>query len=152
MDFLHGMSIHVDIITPEKLALSDEVDFIAAPAFDGEIGILPGHTPLLTKLGVGELRLKKGEDVQYFAVSGGFLEVHKENYVQVFAETAEMADEIDVERAALAAEKAKSKLEVAKTLTPEELAQVEMVLSRAMVRLKVAQTRPLRRPKPQGGV
>lgn len=140
------MSLTVEIITPEKLALKQEADFIAAPAVDGEIGILPHHTPLLVRLGVGELRLKKGNNVQFLAIAGGFLQVEKGSHVSVFAETAEMAEDIDVERARLAAEAAKTKLVKARDLTLEELTQVEMSLSRAITRIKVGEVRRRRRP------
>jgi F-type H+-transporting ATPase subunit epsilon len=142
------MLIHVDVITPEKLAFSEEVDFVAAPAIDGEIGILPGHIPLLTRLGAGEVRLKKNDTVHYIAITGGFLEVQHGSHVSIFAETAEIADEIDEERARLAAERAKTKLVTSKDLTPEELAQVEASLSRALLRLKMVDVR--RRKAPRG--
>lgn len=132
------MPIKVDVITPEKLVFSDRVDFIAAPAVDGEIGILPHHTPLLTRLGVGELRFKKGGAVSNrMAIAGGFLEVSEDNSVNIFAETAELSSEIDLERARLAAQVAKEKLTSSKDLTAEELAQVEASLTRALTRLKV---------------
>jgi|ERR1044071_5861889 F-type H+-transporting ATPase subunit epsilon len=135
------MTLHVDVITPEKLALSDEVDFIAAPATDGEVGILPHHTPLLTRLGVGELRLKKGEQVRFLAVSGGFMEVQTGSRVAVFAETAELAEEIDEERARQAAERAKTKIQQQRGMTDVELIEAEASLDRALLRLKLAQVR-----------
>ena len=124
-----------------KPAASDEVDFIAAPAYDGEIGILPGHTPLLTRLGTGTLRLKKGDEMSLLAVAGGFLEVSEGNHVSIYAGTAEQAQEINVERARLAEERARNQLASAKRLTEEELAQVMASLARAQVRLKVANLR-----------
>lgn len=135
------MSITVDVITPEKVAFSDTVDFIAAPASDGEIGILPGHAPLLTRLALGELRLKKGSDVRYLAVTGGFLEVQSGSRVSIFAETAEMASDIDVERERLAAERAKTDMRNAADLESLDYAAAEAALQRAMVRMKIAQSR-----------
>jgi F-type H+-transporting ATPase subunit epsilon len=132
------MTIHLDIVTPEKLAISAEVDYIAAPAADGEIGILPGHAPLLARLGLGPLRYRIGNETKVFVVAGGFLEVQKGSKVSVFAEAAEMADEIDLERAKQAAERAKAKLSTAHDLTAKELAEVELALSRAITRVKVA--------------
>jgi len=145
------MPLHVDIITPERQILSKDVDFISAPAEDGEIGILPHHAPLLIKLGQGEMRLKLGNETQYIVVYGGFLEVQEGSLVSIFAETAETTDEIDIERARLAAERAKSILAEPKDLTPEELAKVESALARAVMRLKVGQTRksPPRPPQSQ---
>lgn len=140
------MTIHVDIITPERQALSEEVDYIAAPAVDGEIGILPGHAPLLTRLGPGALRFRKGQQERYLAVSGGFLEVQQGSRVSVFAETAEFAEDIDVERARMAAEKAKTKIEQAKDLTGPELAALEASLGRAILRMKIGQGRWRKQP------
>src|SRR5258708_3905082 len=99
--------IALEVITPEKLALKDDVDFVVLPAYEGECGILPGHTHFLAQLVPGSLRIKKGDDVQHFAISGGFGEVHPDR-VSVFAETAEMATDIDAERARLAMDRAKS--------------------------------------------
>src|ERR1051325_9104145 len=99
--------IPVDIVTPEKVVLQKQVDSIVIPALDGELGILPHHAPLLAQLQPGEIRLKSGETTELFAVSGGFVEV-KNNHVSVFAETAEAAQDIDVERAKQAAERAKT--------------------------------------------
>lgn len=132
------MNIHVDVITPEKQSFSDDVDFIAAPAAEGEVGILPHHAPLLTKLTAGVLRLKKGGSVRTFALSGGFLEVQQGSRVEVFAETAEMAEEIDSERARLAAERAKSDLKKSH-LSDIQLIELEAALNRALVRMKVSQ-------------
>lgn len=133
------MTIKVDVITPEKLTFSDEVDFIAAPAVDGEVGILPHHAPLLTRLGFGQLRITKGNTVRHLAVSGGFMEVQAGSQVSIFAETAEMAHEIDSERAMQALERAKSAIQNQKNLSDAELAEAEAALARAIVRIKVAQ-------------
>lgn len=142
--------IQVQLITPEKLAFSEEVDFIAAPTPDGEIGILPHHAPLLTRLGAGVLRLKKGNNTHTVAVSGGFLEVQGGSRVSIFSETAEFAEQIDVERARLAAERAKAQLKTPQAdLTGAELAQVEAALSRAILRVKVAE-RSWRKQRPEG--
>lgn len=136
------MPLQIDLITPEKLAFSDQADFVAAPAWDGEIGILPGHTPLLAKLGPGEIRLRKGSDTTFFAVSGGFIEVQRGDRVSIFAETAELAEEIDLERARQAEERAKTKMTGPQSdLTGEELAKVEAALTRARARLRVAEIR-----------
>ena len=142
--------IHVELITPERLAFSADVDFVAAPTVDGEIGILPHHAPLLTKLGYGVIRLKTGQESKYVAVTGGFLEVKEGSQVSIFAETAEFADQIDVERARLAAERAKAKLnEPQADLTGAELANLEAALSRAILRVKIGE-RQWRKQKPEG--
>ena len=127
-------TLQLEVITPERLAYKDEVDFVVIPGAEGEIGILPEHAPLLSQLAAGELRIAKGAETEFFAVSGGFAEVLS-NQVRVFAETAEMAKEIDVERARLAAERAKKDLTSART--QEELEMAEAAIRRALIRLRV---------------
>lgn len=128
--------ITLEIVTPEKVALKDEVDSIVLPAFKGEMGILPRHTHLLTQLSAGELRIGKNGKTDFFAISGGFAEVHPDK-VEVFAETAEMAEEIDVKRARIASEKAKEKL--SKISSPQDLASAQAALRRALIRLHVSE-------------
>src|SRR3990170_598483 len=90
------MPIHLDIVTPERLVYSDEVDEVVAPGSQGELGILPHHAPLLTTLGLGELRIRKGGTEESFAIIGGFLQVRPDRAV-VMAEPADLA----IARAAL---------------------------------------------------
>jgi len=142
------MPIQVEIVTPERLLWKDEADFVAAPAWDGEIGILPHHAPLLTRLGVGVLRLTIGSETKQVAISGGFLEVQQGSQVAIFAETAESAEEIDIERARQAAERAKEKLASA-DLTGRELAEVESALTRALLRIKLGQVVRRQPPRPE---
>lgn len=135
------MSIQVDLITPERQVFSDNVDYIAAPVVDGQIGILPNHAPLLTQLGMGELRLKKGDATSHVAITGGFLEVQKGSRVSIFAETAELAEEIDVERARQALERAKNALKAEQQTEKIDFAAAEAALSRAILRMKIAENR-----------
>jgi F-type H+-transporting ATPase subunit epsilon len=132
------MSIKVDIITPERLVYSDAVDHVVVPAADGEVGIFKDHTPLLTKLGAGDLRLVKGNNTDHIALTGGFLEVEDGNRVSIFAETADMAGEIDEEKTRLEAERLKQELSGTKK---EEFDwdQAELALKSAIAKLKVAQ-------------
>ena len=130
------MTITVDIMTPERLVVQCQAESIVVPAADGELGILPHHAPLLAQLQPGEIRLHRGSDTELFAVSGGFVEVEN-NKVSIFAETAEMAHEIDVERARQAAERAKAEMKVART--DIDLAEAEGALRRALVRLRLAE-------------
>ncbi len=109
---------------------------IIVPAVDGEMGIMANHTPIVAQLQPGEIRLRTGQDVQNFVVSGGFVEV-RNNHVVILAETAEMAHEIDVERARQAAERAKEELKSSSENV--NLAQAEAALRRALVRLHVAE-------------
>jgi F-type H+-transporting ATPase subunit epsilon len=129
-------SIAVDIMTPERLLLQVQAESIVVPAADGELGILPHHAPLLAQLEPGEIRLQHDGKVELIAVSGGFVEVEN-NHVSIFAETAEMPHEIDVERAKQAAERAKAAMKIAKS--DVDLAQAEAALRRALVRLRATE-------------
>lgn len=126
----------VDIMSPERLVMQTEADSLVVPAARGELGILPHHAPLLAQLQPGEIRLRHGDKVELFAVSGGFIEVEN-GKVSIFAETAEMAHEIDAERARLAAERAKAAIKGAKT--DIDLAEAEAALRRALVRLRATE-------------
>ena len=101
--------IHLEIITAERVVYSETVSVVVAPGVIGELGVLPNHTGLLTMLRPGQLRVVKDEDESYLAVSGGFLEVLG-NRVTVLADTAEQADEIDIERAETALRRAKERV------------------------------------------
>ena len=136
-------SLTLELVTPERPAFSGEGDFVVLPAWEGEMGVLPGHAPFLVQLQPGEVRFTVGEDTMFFAVSGGFAEI-RDDKVALFAETAEMAESIDAERARQALERAKAEM-VDKNLDSLTLAHAEAALRRAQVRLKVAQLRSGRR-------
>ena len=104
------MPLQLEIVTPEKLAYSDEVDAVVLPGSEGELGVLPHHAPLISTLGAGELRLRKGGQEESFAIVGGFLQVLPDKVV-VMAETADMASEIDLEKAQEARRQAEQALE-----------------------------------------
>ena len=126
-------TIAVDILTPDRRVLQTQADSVVVPAADGELGILAHHAPLLAQLKEGEIRLRTGNDTQFFAVSGGFVEVQN-NHVMVMAETAEMAHEIDVERARQAVERAKADLRTPSGTVDLEL--IQAALRRALARLR----------------
>jgi len=128
--------IDLEIVSPEKMVLKDQIDFIVVPAFEGQIGVLPGHAPLLAQLVEGELKIRKGNEERFFAISGGFAEVRPDG-VKIFAETAEMGNEINVERARLAADRAKKDLSTA--IAPGDLAKAQAALRRALIRLRVSE-------------
>ena len=140
------MPIHVEIITQERVVYKDDVDVVIAPGSEGELGILPHHAPLITTLTYGELRVRKGEVVQHFAIGGGVLEVRPDKVV-VLADTAEAADEIDIARAEAARERAEQVMREGVPKDPAEYAQIEAALRRSNVRLRVARRRR-RRPGP----
>ena len=123
----------VSIVTPEKPVWEGEVDALVIPAFDGQLGILPGHAPLLAQLVPGPMLLRSGPETRVLAVSGGYVEVHQ-GRVSIFVETAEMAEEIDAERARQAERHARAALKV----SPGERvdAQALAALERALARLR----------------
>src|SRR6266851_2479944 len=124
-------ALAVDILTPERRVLQAQAESVVVPAVDGELGILKDHLPLVAQLQPGEIRMRTGDATQVFAVSGGFVEV-QHNHVIVMAETAEMAHEIDVERARQAAERAKAALRAPSGTV--DLAQAQAALLRALAR------------------
>ena len=128
--------LKLDLVTPYRHVLSQEVDEVTAPGTLGEFGVLPGHTPLLTTLRIGELTYKQGNEVFHVAVNWGYVEVEND-VVTVLVETAEPADQIDLERAREALGRAQEAL---KKLTPEdkEFKLMEAALERAMIRVQVA--------------
>ena len=132
------MPMHLEIVTPERVVLSDEVDQINAPTKDGRVGILPRHEPLLTVLDVGELDIIKDGVNMPYALSGGFMEVLPTR-VTILADTVERADEIDEARALSARQRAEDAL--AARQSEEQNAAVEAALKKALVRLRVAQLR-----------
>jgi len=129
-------TLKLEMVTPYKRVLAEEVDEVTAPGFVGELGILPGHTPLLTTLKVGELSYSKGKEVFHVAVNWGYLEVEQDT-VTVLVDTAEKADEIDLARAKAALGRAEDAL---KTLPHEDKKYMimEAALQRALIRIQVA--------------
>ena len=108
------MPMQLEIVSPERRAYSDEVDMVTVPGIDGELGILPHHTRLISALGIGELRIKKAGTEQILLISGGFVEVRPDKVV-VMADLAEHSDEIDERKAVEARKRAEAELERATT-------------------------------------
>ncbi len=132
------MSLKLEIITPERRVYEDEVDMVVAPASEGYVGILPRHAPLLTSLGRGELRVKKGGIESSLVVFGGFMDV-RAGRVTILTDVAERAEEIDERRARQAREQAQRELETATSAADE--ARARAALQRALVRLRVTERR-----------
>lgn len=132
-------TLTLEMTTPEKVASETAAEFVVLPAVKGEMGVLPGHAPFLVQLAEGEVRVTSGGEQKRFAVSGGFAEIRNDK-VSLFAETAEMAEAIDEERARQALEKAKAQA-VRRDMDPLTLAQAEAALRRAQVRVKIAERR-----------
>lgn len=126
----------MDLVTPYRKVLSAEVDEITATGSLGEFGVLPGHAPFLTSLKIGELSYKQDNKVQHLAVNWGYFEV-EDDKVTILVETAEQADEIDLERARAAMTRAE---EAMKKLLPEDkdFRKYELALERALIRVQVA--------------
>ncbi len=133
------MPLSVEIVTIERRLLTEEgVDEVIAPGVEGELAVLPRHAAFMTMLNPGELILKKGNEEIPFAVTGGFFEVLDDKVI-VLADAAERADEIDVQRAEQARERARLALE--RRESSEDLAAAAASLQRALIRLRVAEQR-----------
>jgi len=130
-------SIRLEIVTPERVIYSDEVDAVVAPGTEGQLGILPHHAPLMTILQAGELRVMKNGDETCIAVFGGFLEVRPDRVI-VLADAAERAEEIDATRAEEAKRRAEQALADRK-VSQADKARAEAALRRSLVQLKVAE-------------
>ncbi|SMF36095.1 F0F1 ATP synthase subunit epsilon [Desulfovibrio gilichinskyi] len=122
----------LEIVTPDRKVLSQEVDYVGAPGIEGEFGIMANHIPFLSALGIGNLHYNDGTRTHYVFVSGGFAEVGN-NKVTILAEVAEKAVEIDLARAQKAQEKAKARM--AKAKDSIESARAQAALHRAIARL-----------------
>ena len=142
------MPLHLEIVTPERLAYEDDVDMVLVPGIDGEMGILPHHTPLVSLLGVGELKIRKGGSEEVFAIAGGFLQVRPDKVV-VMAETAEIDSDIDLERAQKARAEAEKALEGG-FVEGADLSAARAELQRALVRIRVAEHRRREGPRSRG--
>ena len=138
----------LEIVTPERQVFSDQVDSVVCPGIEGELGILPHHAPLLTTLGFGELRIRKGGTEEFFAIAGGFLQVRPDKVV-VMAETADMASEIDLEKAMEARRDGRTAA-VQGFEEPADLARARASLQRALLRIRVAERHRREGPRSRG--
>jgi F-type H+-transporting ATPase subunit epsilon len=142
------MPLLLEIVTPERLAYSDMVDSVVLPGSEGELGVLPHHAPLVSMLGVGELRIRKGGAEESFAIAGGFLQVRPDRVV-VMAETADMASDIDLEKATEARREAERALAEGFE-EPADLARARASLQRALLRIRVAERHRREGPRSRG--
>lgn len=135
-------TLKLDVVSAERVVYSDDVDIVIAPGIEGQLGILPHHTPLMTTLQVGELLVRKGGQEFSLVITGGFIEVRPDRVI-VLADAAERAEEIDIARAEEAKRRAEEQL---KRRTPEvDVAQAEAALRRSLTRLKIGEKRRRRR-------
>jgi len=136
-------TLRLEVVTPERSVFSGDVDIVIAPGIEGELGILPKHTPLMTALKTGELRARKGSEEFLLCVAGGFMEVRPDRVI-VLADTCERAEEIDLARAEEARRKAEQRM--AEKYQPGfDAAESEAALHRAMARLAIAEKARRRR-------
>jgi F-type H+-transporting ATPase subunit epsilon len=142
------MPIQCDIVTQERTVFSGEVDAVNLPGSEGRMGILPNHTALLTTLGYGEVIVRRGGQEEFFAIGGGFVEVQPDHVI-ILADSAEHAEEIDIQRAVQARESAEKFMTEGVPEDPEHYAQIRASLQRAQIRIDVARRRR-RRAVPMG--
>ncbi len=129
-------AIELQIVTPERHVLQDSVQSVEIPGKEGYLGILPGHAPLITELGIGVLSYRKDSETRYLTVMNGYAEVLPHRVI-VLAEVSERAEEIDLERTRRARERAQS--EISKAAPGfEDWRRAELALQRALVRLQAA--------------
>jgi|SRR6185436_9483754 len=128
-------SLALEIVTPDRSIVSQQVDEVELPGADGYFGVLPGHTPLLSSLQVGELWYRTGEEKHYLAVAFGFAEVLPDR-VTVLAQIAERAQDIDVARAESAKNRAEER--VARPQAEMDFERARVALLKALTRLQVA--------------
>jgi F-type H+-transporting ATPase subunit epsilon len=129
----------VEIVTPSRILVQAQADELNVPGELGYLGILPGHTALLTNLGQGELMYRRGEQRRYLTIFGGYMEVHND-HVTVLADIAEKAEEIDRSRAEAARDRAAQRLGDIHA-HDIDFERARIALMRALIRLQVASRR-----------
>ncbi len=127
--------IQLEVITPEKLALRESADEVTIPAVGGELGILPDHAPLISQVQTGVLSYRVGSEKKQLHVSGGFAEVLPDK-VSILADVAEKPEEIDVERARKARDRAEKRL--ASSSDEIDFNRAQLKLQRALIRIQLA--------------
>ncbi len=126
----------LEIVTPDRSVAHGEVDEVVVPGSEGSFGVLPGHTPMLATLTVGEIEYRRGNETSYAAVSFGFAEVLPDR-VTILAQIAEVGDEIDVTRAEAAVKRARERL--ARPAVELDYERARLSLLKSLVRLQVAE-------------
>ena len=144
------MPIQCDIITQERIVFSGQVDSVNLPGAEGRMGVLPNHSPLLTTLDFGEVYVRREGAEEYFAIGGGFVEIQPD-HVTILADSAEQADEIDLDRAERARREAEEVMRTGVKDDPDRIAAVRASLLRAQARVDVGRRRRHQRAQPMGG-
>jgi F-type H+-transporting ATPase subunit epsilon len=127
-------TIELQVVTPERMLVHEQVDEVEVPGSDGYFGVLPGHTPLLAALSVGELWYRKGQEKTYLSIVHGFAEILPDR-VTILAQLAERAEDIDIERAEAARKRASERLEQRAEVDYE---RARLALTKSMTRLQVS--------------
>jgi F-type H+-transporting ATPase subunit epsilon len=130
--------LQLEIVSPERRAYADEVDMVVVPGLNGQLGILPHHTPLISALGIGELKIRKGGTETLLFISGGFVEVRPDKVI-VMADLAEHSDEIDEAQAIEARKRAEAQL--GEVHDAVDVARVRAALQTALMRERIATRR-----------
>ena len=133
-------TVKLEIVTAERQIFSEDVTTIIAEGIDGQMTILPKHSPLITMLAPGELVVRKDGEEMYMVISGGFIEVRPEKVI-VLADACERSDEIDLERAAEAKRRAEERLKNLAQTPEMDQSRAEAALRRSLARLRVAEKR-----------
>lgn len=131
--------IKFKIVTIEKVTYEDEIDQLTVPTQSGEITVLAKHTPLVSLLKPGELKIKKDGYTVSLSVSTGFLEVRKNSQVFILADSAERVEEIDVEASKKARQRAEEMLKQKQNRTDIDFAKLQAIINREVSRLKIAE-------------
>jgi F-type H+-transporting ATPase subunit epsilon len=129
--------VHLEVVTPEKILINQDVDAVTLPGSLGEFGVLAGHVPFLSGIVPGELRFTAGGKTERFAVASGFAEV-SENKLSVLVDAAERAQDVDLERARKALERARERI-ARRGEEGLDFARAEAALRRAIARIKVGE-------------
>ena len=127
--------IQLQIVSADRSLVNEQVDEVEIPGSDGFFGVLPGHTPLLAVLGVGELWYRQGQEKHYLSIAFGFAEVQPDR-VTILAQMAEKADEIDVARAEAAKKRAEERM--VKSTVDMDFERARIAMMKALIRLQVA--------------
>ncbi len=130
--------LHLHIITQEKPLLNQDADLVLIPGADGELGILPNHIPLITKLQAGVITVRVGSRNTLIAIGGGFATMEPDNSLTILADSAIKAEDISLKAAQAAKERAEEKMHQQTTITEREFKIAEAQLRRAIVELQVA--------------
>jgi F-type H+-transporting ATPase subunit epsilon len=134
-------TLTLEIVTPARLLVREQVDEVQIPGAEGYFGVLPGHTPLLSTLQVGQLWYRKGQEKVFLAIAFGFAEVLPDR-VTILAQVAERAEEIDIERAKGALQRAESRL--TRPTLELDLERARIALLKSLIRLQVAERARIR--------